>query len=103
MSKVKITVLKCNFDDELAAEYAVSGFGKCHLHNEGEVYYAEWTKPEGLCDDAWVGIHQYVFALAHGGGDFYDGHWINTPEVAVACCNDGLRPVVFKVERVAEE
>jgi len=103
MGKAKITVLKCNFDEELAKEYACEGLGKCHIHTEGQVYFADWTKPEGLCDDAWIGIQQYVFALSHGGGNFYDGHWLNRPDIAICCCNDGLRPVVFKVEQVEEE
>ena len=103
MGKVKITVLKRHFDESLVEEYACDGFGKCHLHTEGQVFYADWRKPEGLCDDAWLTIHQYVFALTHGGGNFYQGKWINRPDVAICCCNDGLRPVVFKVERVEEE
>jgi len=102
VSKVKITVLKTHFDEELAAEYACSGLGKCHLHTEGQEFYADWKKPEGLCDDAWLSIHQYVFALANGGGNFYNGNWMNKPDVVICCCNDGIRPVVFKLERIEE-
>ena len=29
---------------------------------------------------------------------FYYGDWIRTPGVAVCSCNDGLRPVIFKLE-----
>jgi len=103
MDKVKITVLKCNVDEELAKEYACKDFGVCHLHKAGQVFYSDWTKPEGLCDDAWYCIHYHVFALLHGGGNFYDGHWMSNPEAAITCCNDGLRPVVFKLERVSDE
>lgn len=50
-------------------------------------------------------MYQYIFALAHGVGDglFYFRDWIWTPGVAVCGCNDGLRPVIFKLERTDEE
>ena len=103
MNKVKITVLKTSFDEELAAEYGVEGLGPCPMLQEGQVFYADYAKPEGLCDEAWKAIYQYVFALAHGVGDdgglFYYGDWIRKPGVAICSCNDGLRPVLFKIER----
>ena len=44
-----------------------------------------------------------VSALAHGMGQngelFYYGDWIRKPGVAICSCNDGLRPVLFKIER----
>ena len=104
MKKCKIPVLKRNFEDEIAAEYGVEGLGKCPTHEVGEVYYADFAKPEGFCDEAWKAIYQYVFALSHGSGDsFYYGDWIKVPGVAICSCNDGLRPVIFKIERTDEE
>ncbi|MBQ3310498.1 TIGR04076 family protein, partial [bacterium] len=29
---------------------------------------------------------------------FYYGDWIKTPGVAICSCNDGIRPVIFKIE-----
>lgn len=100
MKKVKITVLKTTLDTQLAAEYGAPGLAACPMHQEGQVYYADYAKPEGLCDEAWKAIYQYVFALAHGAGEdvFYYGDWIRTPGVAICSCNDGLRPVIFKLE-----
>lgn len=107
MNKVKITVLKTSFDEELAAEYGVEGLGPCPMLQEGQVFYADYAKPDGLCDEAWKAVYQYVFALAHGVGDdgglFYYGDWIKQPGVAICSCNDGLRPVVFKLEATDEE
>ena len=79
MKKVKITVLKTTFDEELAAEYGAPGLGPCPMLLEGQTFYADYAKPEGLCDEAWKAIYQYVFALAHGGKDtlFYFGDWID--------------------------
>lgn len=100
MKKVKITVLKTTFDPELAQEYGAEGLTPCPMLKKGQVFYADYAKPEGLCDEAWKAIYQYVFALAHGAENqvFYYGDWIRTPGVAICSCNDGLRPVIFKLE-----
>lgn len=100
MKKVKITVLKTTLDAELATEYGVKGLTACPMHKAGQEFYADYAKPEGLCDESWKAIYQYVFALAHGAGNdtFYYGDWIKKPGVAICSCNDGLRPVIFKLE-----
>ena len=105
MNKVKITILKTTLNRELAEEYGVPGLGACPMMREGQVFYADYAKPEGFCDEAWKAIYQYVFALAHGtGGElFYYGDWIRQPGVAICSCNDGLRPVIIKLESTDEE
>ena len=105
MKKVKITVLKTTLDRELAARYGAEGLTACPMLREGQEFYADYAKPDGLCDEAWKAIYQYAFALAHGaGGDvFYYGDWIREPGVAICSCNDGLRPVIFKLEATDEE
>ena len=104
MNKVKITVLKTTLDEELAREYGAEGLKICPMLREGQVFYADYAKPDGLCDEAWKAIYQYVFALAHGAGKetFYYGDWIRKPGVAICSCNDGLRPVIFKLEATEE-
>ena len=52
---------------------------------------------------AWRTINQYVFALACGVREFYGGIWMKRPGEAVVCCNDGLRPVYFKLEATEDE
>lgn len=104
MKKVKITVLKTTFDEELAREYGADGLGLCPMLRVGQVFFADYAKPERFCDEAWKAIYQYVFALAHGAGGevFYFGDWIRKPGVAICSCNDGLRPVIFKLEATSE-
>ena len=104
MNKVKITVLKTTFDEELAAEYGAAGLKACPMLREGQVFYADYAKPDGFCDEAWKAIYQYAFALTHGAGNdvFYYGDWIRVPGVAICSCNDGLRPVIFKLEATDE-
>lgn len=105
MKKCKITVLKKHFDVELAAEYGAENLTACPMLREGQVFYADYAKPEGFCDEAWKAIYQYVFALSHGADQdiFYYGDWIRKPGVAICSCNDGLRPVIFKIEATQEE
>lgn len=69
MNKCTITVLKKTFDRELAEEYGAEGLTACPILREGQVFYADYACPEGFCDEAWKGIYQYVFALAHGVGE----------------------------------
>ena len=105
MKKVKITILKTTLDEELAEEYGIEGLTACPMMKKGQVFYADYAKPEGFCDEAWKAIYQYVFALAQGAGDglFYYGDWIRKPGVAICSCNDGLRPVIMKREATYEE
>ena len=105
MKRCKLTVLKTTLQEELAKEYGVPGLGPCPMMQEGQVFYTDYAKPEGFCDEAWKAIYQYVFALAHGAekGLFYYGDWIRTPGVAICSCNDGLRPVIFKLETTDQE
>ena len=99
MKKVKITILKTTLQDDLAKEYGIEGLSTCPLMSEGEIYYADYAKPEGFCDEAWKAIYQYVFALAHGVSEiWYYSDWIKTHGVAIVSCNDGLRPVIMKLE-----
>ena len=104
MNRVKITVLKKTFDQELADEYGANGLGSCPMLRQGDVFFADYAKPDGFCDEAWKAIYQYVFALAHGSGKelFYYGDWIRKPGVAICSCNDGIRPVIFKLEATDE-
>ena len=105
MKKVKITILKTTLDEELAKEYGAPGLSVCPMMKKGQVFYADYAKPEGFCDEAWKAIYQYVFALAHGASKelFYYGDWIGKPGVAICSCNDGLRPVIMKLEATEEE
>lgn len=105
MKKVKITVIRKMFNEDLVREYGADNLTACPMLREGQIFYADYAKPEGLCDEAWKAIYQYVFALAHGAGNetFYYGDWIRKPGVAICSCNDGLRPVIFKLETTDEE
>lgn len=105
MKKVKITVLRKMFNEDLVKEYGAAGIRPCPMLREGQVFYADYAKPDGFCDEAWKAIYQYVFALVHGATKepFYYSDWISKPGMAICSCNDGLRPVIFKLEATDKE
>ncbi|EGB94984.1 hypothetical protein HMPREF0240_01238 [Clostridium sp. D5] len=76
----------------------------CPMMEKGQVFYADYAKPEGFCDEARKAICQYVLALSHGAGKevFYYGDRIRKPGAAICSCNDGLRPVIFKIEALPD-
>lgn len=103
MKRCKITVIETSFNEKLANEYGVEGLGPCPYHKVGEVFETDYAKPEGFCDEAWKAIHHYVFALCHGVTEtFFFNRWIRKKGVAITSCNDGLRPVIFKIEQLKD-
>jgi uncharacterized repeat protein (TIGR04076 family) len=100
LHKVKITVLKRFKPSEVFEKNPVrpvSRLGACELYKDGQEFIVEGMKmPEGFCTSAWVSIYGNVRLLGYGG----DLPWFKEKGVAVNCCIDGLRPVVFKIERV---
>ena len=54
-----------------------------------------------FCMEAWDAINRYVYAAMQG-GSIMEG-WTNDEKMMIACCNDGTRPVIFKIERLDEE
>jgi len=98
MTDIKITVVAKlkpgDVFDELAAEDVDA---VCEAVEMDKTYLSKDLKmPDGFCSWAWADIQRDVAHLALGG----DFRWINKPGSMVSCCTDGLRPVVFKLERV---
>jgi uncharacterized repeat protein (TIGR04076 family) len=101
MYKVQITVKKISRYDDLIAEYENPIEHACSMQL-GQTFIANgWARPDGFCESAWDSISPFVMALAHGGGDFYDG-WMKNPKSAMISCNDGFRPVSFLLEALEE-
>ena len=105
MKRVKITVMETTFNRELAEKFAAEGLTPCTYNTPGQIFYSNgWQKPDGLCDNAWKSMQEYAMTLAHGGRNFYNG-WLK-PEfdnTAMIACNDGFRPVIFKLEATDED
>jgi len=102
MKKVKITALRKTEYSDLMKKYENPIEHACDI-KEGDVFIANgWERPEGFCLSAWESISQFVLALSHGGGNFYDG-WMKNPFSAMISCNDGFRPVSFYLETLDED
>ena len=70
--------------------------GECTIHQIGQEYLVhEGEMPDGFCSGSWAAIYPHVRMLLMGG---------NMPGtesgIVLAACNDGLRPVVYKIERI---
>lgn len=104
MTSVKITVLKTDFSKAFATAYGASTLsGACPLYHEGqELYCTRHNPPANFCGEAWKCIQHYVYALYHGADAPLWKDWMREGGVAIATCNDGLRPVTFKLERITD-
>ena len=119
--RVKVTVLDKKLFPELQTEYcAVPDSGKCPCYNVGDefMFYRNderddyWHMGAGtltkcgkegvpFCSEAWDCISRYIYAALQGGAIMHG--WTNDDKVMIACCNDGTRPVIFKIERIDVE
>lgn len=97
-SDVKITVLKRVSTDEVFREYAAEDMQpSCSAMPEGKEFTSKGMAiPEGFCSWAWADIQRDVVHLAMGG----EFPWVRKKGSMISCCTDGLRPVIFKLERV---
>ncbi len=104
--KCKITVLKRECYKDLQEKYLANPrSGPCEFFKEGQEFIVEnedfFRLMHGkFCAEAWDCISRYVYAALQG-GSIMSG-WSKDENVMIACCNDGTRPVVFKLERIDE-
>ena len=100
-SKLKVTVLKkLNGKDifgeklPLTPNYSLV----CDKFEEGREFYVgdDGVMPDGFCPWAWDSITREVVHLQLQG----DFPWYQEKGAAITCCTDGIRPVIFKLERI---
>ena len=103
-NKVKITVIKQFLPKDIFGhDYTlVSGntVTNCSM-KPGSEFTSDGSgnKPDGFCPHAWDSIFKNVHLLTWGGG---------YPEtigegISFGVCPDGLRPVIFKLERIKDK
>ena len=51
-----------------------------------------------FCAEAWDAVSRFIYTALQDGSIMHG--WTNDDRVMIACCNDGTRPVVFKIERI---
>lgn len=98
--KVKITVLEKVKTGKVFDKYAHNVEEECPMFDIGHEFVVEENQkmPEGFCSWAWADIHRDIEVLMFGG----NFPWINDEGVMISSCTDGLRPVIFKLERIQE-
>ena len=104
----KITVLDTKVFPELQEKYLANPkSGKCPFFNVGDTFVLKRTAQQDdfyhlmngkFCGEAWDAISRYVYAALQGGSIMRNR--TNDDRVMIACCNDGTRPVIFKIERI---
>ena len=108
MAKVKVTVVKrCNYNELFPENFPlkfVEGdpmLGPvCPAFEDGQefIFDSDMVVPEGFCAWAFSDIQRDIMHLFMGG----NCDSVNIPTAMLACCTDGFRPVIFKVERIED-
>ncbi len=96
--KLVITVLRRDFNKDLADKYVGGPPVACERFKDGQQFTVDsFNQPEGFCYWAWHDIFPFVSVLMRG-GDFTP--WMKEKDTLIACCTDGIRPVIFELKRV---
>ena len=106
--KVKLTVIDKKLYPELQAQYCADPeSGACPVYEIGDEFVFErygeaddfWKMGMGRqCSEAWDAIARYIYTGLQGGSIMRG--WMKDERVMIACCSDGTRPVIFKIERM---
>jgi uncharacterized repeat protein (TIGR04076 family) len=99
MANVKIRVVKKITNKDLIEEYGNNVKPQCEMFKVGDEFIVKNGQiPVGFCSWAWPDIQRDVVVLAN------DGNFSSSKErgTTIACCTDGYRPVVFRLERIKE-
>lgn len=105
--KCKVTVIDKKCFTDLQEKYlADPESGACPFYNIGDEFIFErygdedtfWREGNGTqCAETWDCISRYIYTALQGGSIMRN--WTNDERMMIACCNDGTRPVIFKIER----
>lgn len=102
MYGVKITIVKIEFYPELVKDVDLDygkGFGPCPFFEEGQTFYIHNIDdiPDKFCSWAWADIERDIALILYGGKP---EPILKNPHSMYSCCDEGLRPVIFKLERI---
>lgn len=112
----KITVLSTECYEDIQSEYLANPkSGPCPCFKQGDEFLfkrepdrddfyhlgrgtrvsdgGDWP-----CGEAWDAISRYIYTALQGGSIMHA--WTRDERLMIACCNDGTRPVIFKIERI---
>ena len=124
--KCKVTVIDKKLYPELQRQFCSDpSAGECPCYNVGDEFIFErygknddfWHIGLGTlkrsikqsdctaggmsfphCSEAWDAISRYIYTALQGGSIMRG--WMKDERMMIACCSDGTRPVIFKIERI---
>ena len=74
-------------------------FSECPELEVGQEFIVEENKfPSGFCPWAFADIHRDITHLQFRG----EYPWVKDKGVIIACCTDGNKPTIFKLERIED-
>ena len=104
----KITVLETKVFTDYQEKYLANPrSGPCPCFKEGDTFVLKRTSERDdfyhlmngkFCGEAWDAISRYVYTALQGGSIMHK--WTNDERMMIACCNDGTRPVIFKMKEL---
>lgn len=102
MFGVKITVVKTEFYPDLVEDVntEVEGeFCPCPIFEVGQQFIIDSVDviPKNFCAWAWADIERDIAMILFGA---QPQPILKNPHSMYSCCDEGLRPVVFKIERI---
>jgi uncharacterized repeat protein (TIGR04076 family) len=101
-SEVKITVLKKLGSQQIFGTTPPLGedADPCPVFEIGQEFIVrkDGEMPKGFCHWAWNDLYKVVTALRYGANWDPEAHETGAP--IIRCCTDGLRPVIFRLERI---
>lgn len=103
MGRAKITVIKKINMHDIYGDKVPAAIDEeritpeCNRFEVGQQFVVDnHNCPEGFCNWAFADIQRDLVHILYGG--YYP--WMKEKGVAISCCTDGLRPVVFKIEKI---
>ena len=97
MHRCKITALKTVSDQNPRGGNRQFGQTICPRFTEGQEFIVDTHPGEGFCDWAWKDIRKAYTALMNG--ENYPG--AKDENTVIVRCRDIIRPVFFRLERIA--
>lgn len=102
VGSVKITVVKKTNSKDVFGENSPATSdvaSECDQLKVGQEFISDKGEcPPGFCPWAFADIHRDIIHILMGGS--YS--WIKEKGVAISSCTDGLRPVIFKIEKIED-
>ena len=102
MPQIKITVVKNVNNKDMFGDnppVAFTATPECDRVEMGQEFISNQGEcPPGFCSWAFADIQRDITHLRLGG----DFPWIKDEGAMLSCCTDGVRPVIFKLERIED-